>query len=71
MNLYLQSRNRLKDLENKLRVAKEFETDVYILLYLKWITNNVLLYSIGNSVQCYMAAWIEGEFGGEWKRVYV
>ena len=72
MNLYLiQSRNRLTDLENKLSIAEEFETDVYTLLYLKWITNNVLLYSIGNSVQCYVAAWIEGEFGGEWKCVYV
>ena len=33
------------------------------LLYLKWITNKVLLYSTGNSAQCYMAAWNEGEFG--------
>ena len=28
--------------------------------------NRDLLYSIWNSSQCYMAAWIGGEFGGEW-----
>ena len=38
--------------------------DMYMLLYLKWITNKVLLYSTGNSAQCYVAAWMEGEFGG-------
>lgn len=27
-------------------------------------------YSTGNSVQCYMAAWMEGEPGGEWTHVY-
>ena len=25
----------------------------------------------GNSSQCYVAAWMEGEFGGEWIYVYV
>ena len=30
---------------------------------LKWMTNKVLLYSTGNSAQCYMAAWMKGEFG--------
>ena len=43
----------------------------YTLLYLKWITNKDLLYSTGNSAQCYVAAWIGGEFGGEWIHVYV
>ena len=33
------------------------------MLYLKWITNKILLYSPENSVQCYMATWIGGEFG--------
>ena len=33
------------------------------LLYLKWITK-VMLYSTGNSGQCYAAAWI-GDLGGE------
>ena len=45
--------------------------DMYTLLYLKWITNQDLLYSTGNSAQCYVAAWMGEEFGGEWKRVYV
>ena len=35
---------------------------MYTLLYL-WITNKVLLYSKGNSAQCYVAAWMEREFG--------
>ena len=29
--------------------------DMYTLLYSKWITT-------GNSAQCYMAAWMGGEF---------
>ena len=45
--------------------------DMYTLLYLKWITNRDLLYSSGNSAQCYVAAWMEGEFVGEWIHVYV
>ena len=43
----------------------------YTLLYLKWITSKDLLPSTGNSAQCYVAAWMGGEFGGEWIRVYV
>ena len=39
--------------------------------HLKWITSKDLLYSTGNSAQCYMAAWMGREFGGEWKNVYV
>ena len=38
---------------------------MYTLLYLKWITNKDLLYSTGSSAQCYVEAWMEGEFGGE------
>ena len=41
------------------------------LLYLKWITNKDLLYSTGISAQCYVAAWMGGEFGEEWIHVYV
>ena len=41
------------------------------LLYLNWIANKDLLYSTGNSAQCYMAAWNTGEFRGEWIRVYI
>ena len=44
---------------------------MYTLLYLKWITNKVLLYSKGNSAQCYVAAWMGGKSGGEWIHVYV
>ena len=49
----------------------EFGTDIYILLQLKQITKHDLLYSTGNSAQCHMAAWMAGEFGGEWIHVYV
>ena len=44
---------------------------VYTLLYLTWMTNKDLLYSTGNSAQCYVAAWKGGEFGGEWVHIYV
>ena len=49
----------------------EFDINMYTLLYLKWIINKDLLYSTANSAQCYVAAWMEGEFGGEWVRVCV
>ena len=39
---------------------REFGMDMYTLLYLKWITNKDLLYSIANCVQCYEAAWMGG-----------
>ena len=39
--------------------------DMYIVLCLKWVTNKDLLDSIGNSAQCYAAAWMGGEFGEE------
>ena len=41
------------------------------MLYLTWITNKDLLYSTGNSAQCYMAAWMGGEFGGQWIQGYL
>ena len=34
-------------------IVREFGTDMYTLLYLKWITNKGLLYSLGNSAQYY------------------
>ena len=40
---------------------------VHILLYFKWITNKDLLYSMGNSAQCFVAAWM----GGVWGRVHI
>ena len=65
------------DLENKLMVArgkgivKEFGVGMYTRLYLKWITNKDLLYSTCSSAQCYVAAWMGEEFGGEWVCAYV
>ena len=52
-------------------IVKEFGMDMYTMLYLKGITNKELLYSKGNSYQCYVAAWMGVEFGGEWIHVYV
>ena len=46
-------------------IVRVFAIDMYTLLYLKWITNKGLLYSTGNSAQCYVAAWMGGDFGGE------
>ena len=39
--------------------------DTYTLLHLKWITKKDLLYSTWDSAQCYVAAWMRGEFVGE------
>ena len=44
-------------------IVREFGMDMYTLLYLKWITNKDLLYSRGNSAQCYVAAWMGGGLG--------
>ena len=54
-----------------LEVLGEFGVVIHIILYLKWITNKDLLYSTGPSAHYYMAAWMGGEFGGEWIHVYV
>ena len=43
------------------RIVGEFGIDRYTLLYLKWIANRDLLYSIWNSAQCHtVAAWMGG-----------
>jgi len=52
-------------------IVREFGMDMYTLLYLKWITHKDILYSTGNSAQCYVAAWMGGESGGERIHVYV
>ena len=52
-------------------IIREFETDMYTLLYLKRITNKDLLYSTGNSAQSYVAGWMGEESGKEWIHVYV
>ena len=48
--------------------VREFGVDMYILIHFKWITNKDLLYSTGNSAQCYVAAGMGGELG---ENVYV
>ena len=40
-------------------IVREFMQDMYVLLYLKWVTNKDLLYSTGNSAQCYVPAWMD------------
>ena len=40
---------------------------LYTLLYLKWVANK----DIKELAPCHVAAWMEGEFGGEWTHVYV
>ena len=79
--LIYKTRKRVADLKHELTVARgkgggerivqEFGMDMYTLLYFKWITNKDLLYSTGNSAQCYVVAWTGGKFGGEWIHVYV
>ena len=50
-------------------IVREFGMDMYTWLYLQCITNKDLLYSMWDSGQCCVAAWMGGEFGGEW--IYV
>ena len=47
-------------------IVRMFGRDMCIVLYLKWISYKVLLYSTGNCVQCYVAAWMGG---GIWARM--
>ena len=74
IQMNLQNRKRLTDLENELMVARgkdgrgivrDFGKAMDTLLYLKWITNKDLLYSTGNSTQYYVAAWVGRESGGK------
>ena len=46
-------------------VVREFGMDIYTELCLKWITSKDLLYSSWNSPQCYVAACMGEEFGGD------
>ena len=52
-------------------MVREFGINIHTLLYLKWVTHKDLLYSTENPAQCYVAAWMGGEFGEEWIHVYV
>ena len=58
---YLRNRNRLRDIERRLVVAKgegigggmewQFRISRCKLLYIEWINNKVRLYSTGNFIQ--------------------
>ena len=52
-------------------IIREFGMNMYTLLHLKWITSKDLLYRAWDSAQCYVAAWMGGEFGGEWIHICV
>ena len=52
-------------------IVREFGMDMYILLYLKWITSKDILYSTWSSAQCCLAACLGSEFRGEWIHAYV
>ena len=77
MNLFMKQIHRLREQiydsqGGRIRERdREFGMDRYTLLYLKWITNKDLLYSTRSSAQCYVAAWMIGEFGGDWIHIYV
>ena len=51
--------------------VRESGMDMDTLLYLAWRTSKDLLDSTWTSAQCHVVAWMGGEFGGEWIRVYV
>ena len=81
IQMNLQNRKRLTDLKNKFMVARgeergkwivrDFGVDMYTLLYLKRITSKDPLHNTWNSAQCFVVAWMGGEFGREWIHVYV
>jgi len=47
-------------------IVRAFRMDMCTLPYLKRIMNKDLLYSTWISAQCYVAAWMWGQSGGEW-----
>ena len=47
-------------------IVRDFEIDMHTLLYLKWITNRILLYITGNSTQCFM---LQTGWEGSWERM--
>ena len=50
-------------------IVRESGMDMDTLLYFRWRTSKDLLDSTGNSAQRHVAAWLGGEFGGEWIHV--
>ena len=71
IQINLQNRKRLTDLENELMVAsgegrvRDFGKVMYTLLYLKWITNKNLLQSTWNFAQYFMSTCMGGGFRGQ------
>ena len=69
IQMNLQNRKRLTDLENELMVAggegtvKDFGKVMYTPLYLKWITKKNILDSAWNSAQGHVPAWMGGGWG--------
>ena len=59
------------EVTSKEGIVREIRMDMYTLLYFKSITNKDLLCSTGNCAQCYVAAWVGGEFGGHWIHTYI
>ena len=52
-------------------IVRESGMDTDTQLYLTWRTSKDLLDSTGDSAQCHVAAWMGGEFWGEWIHVYL
>ena len=52
-------------------IVREPGMDMDTLLYLTRRASKDLLSSTGDSAQCHVAAWMGGEFGGEWICVHV
>ena len=52
-------------------IVREFEMDMYILPYLKWITNNDFLYARGTLLHVMWQPGWEESVRGEWIHVYV
>ena len=46
-------------------IVREFGTYLHTFLYLKQITNKIVLYSKGNSAQCYITNYMGKEFEKE------
>ena len=52
-------------------IVRESGMDMDTLLYFTWRTSKDLLDSTGDSAQCHVAAWMGGEFGGDWIHVHL
>ena len=61
--IYINNISGTSPLKKLSLMVREFGVDVYTLLYLKWIISKDLQYSTGNSAQCYVAGWREGNLG--------